>query len=259
MHINHLLSLKNRIAVVIGGAGKIGFPMAQGLAEAGAIVYIASSSEENIKSALIKLNKSNLNVKGIKLDMSSEKSVLDAIVKIKIESGTPNILINCGSVRPMKLFMDDSVENWDKSMSINARGVFITCRAFGKEMAINKSGSIINISSIYGLVSPDMNIYEGSSFETEPDYPFLKGGIISFSKYMASYFAKSGVRVNIVAPGGMFNNQEKPFLSKYSKRVPLGRMACEDDMKGIAVYLASDASSYVTGSVFAIDGGWTTI
>jgi|MDTF01.1.fsa_nt_gb NAD(P)-dependent dehydrogenase (short-subunit alcohol dehydrogenase family) len=259
MHINQLMSLNNRVAVVIGGAGKIGYPMAEGLAEAGALVYIASSSEDSINPALKKLEKLSLNVKGIKIDMSSEKSVIDAIAKIKQESGSPSILINSGCIRPMKLFMDDSIENWDKSMNVNARGIFITCRAFGKEMAKTGSGSIINISSIYGLVSPDMDIYEGSSFETEPDYPFIKGGIISFSKYMASYFAKSGVRVNVVAPGGIFNNQENPFLSKYTNRVPLGRMACSDDMKGIAVYLASDASSYVTGSVFPVDGGWTAI
>ena len=259
MHINELLSLKNRIAVIIGGAGKIGYPMAEALAEAGALVYIASSSEENFSSSVKKLKKLKLNVRGIKIDMSSEKSVLKAIEKIKNESGVPDILINSGCIRPMSLFMNDTVESWDMSMLVNARSMFITCRAFGREMAKKGSGSIINLSSIYGLVSPDMEIYDGSDFETEPDYPFIKGGIIAFSKYMASYLSNSGVRVNVIAPGGFFNNQKEPFLSKYIKRVPLGRMASHDDMKGVALYLASDASSYVTGTVIPVDGGWTAI
>ena len=149
MHINQLMSLNNRVAVVIGGAGKIGYPMAEGLAEAGALVYIASSSEDSINPALKKLEELSLNVKGIKIDMSSEKSVIDAIAKIKQESGSPSILINAGCIRPMKLFMDDSIDNWDLSMTTNARGSFIINKLFGNAMAEQGSGSIINISSIY--------------------------------------------------------------------------------------------------------------
>ena len=171
----------------------------------------------------------------------------------------PDILINAGCIRPMQHFFHDSVENWDKSMSVNARGIFITCRAFGNEMAKQGMGSIINISSVYGMVAPDMNIYEGSNFETEPDYPFLKGGIISFTKYLASYFSKNNVRVNCISPGGFFDNQPEPFLTKYVNKTPLGRMATHDDMKGVALFLASDSSSYITGSVIPVDGGWTAI
>ena len=104
-----------------------------------------------------------------------------------------------------------------------------------------------------------MTLYEGSDFETEPDYAFLKGGIISFSKYLSSYYAKKGVRVNCISPGGFYNNQPEPFLSKYIAKTPMGRMAEHDDMKGVALFLASDASKYITGSVIAVDGGWTVI
>ena len=159
----------------------------------------------------------------------------------------------------MKRFFNDTVENWDNSMEVNARGMFVTCRQFGNAMALSGGGVIINISSIYGLVAPDMNIYKGSSFETEPDYPFLKGGIISFSKYLASYYAEKKVRVNCISPGGFFNNQPEPFLSKYIAKTPLARMANHDDMKGVALFLASDASSYITGVVIPVDGGWTMI
>ena len=109
------------------------------------------------------------------------------------------------------------------------------------------------------MVAPDMNIYNGLDFETEPDYPFIKGGIISFSKYLSSYYAKSNVRVNCISPGGFFNNQPELFLKNYISKTPLGRMANHDDMKGIALFLASDASSYITGSTIPVDGGWTAI
>ena len=155
--------------------------------------------------------------------------------------------------------MDDSIDNWDLSMTTNARGSFIINRLFGNAMAEQGSGSIINISSIYGVVAPDMSIYEGSNFETEPDYPFIKGGLIMLSKYLASYYAKKNVRVNVIAPGGLYNNQPEPFLSKYKAKVPMGRMAVEDDLKGPALFLASDLSSYVTGTVLPVDGGWTSI
>ena len=259
MHIEKLFSLEGQCAVVIGGSGKIGFPMAEALAEAGAKVYIASRSPKNFQSAVDKICSQGLDAEGVMLDQSSEESVIEVVNAITKDFRAPDILINAGCSRPMKKFFYDSVDNWDKSMQENARGIFITARVFGESMAKNGKGSIINISSIYGLVAPDMNIYEGSDFETEPDYAFLKGGIISFSKYLASYYAKKEVRVNCISPGGFYNNQPEPFLSKYIAKTPMGRMAEHDDMKGVALFLASDASRYITGSVIAVDGGWTIV
>jgi NAD(P)-dependent dehydrogenase (short-subunit alcohol dehydrogenase family) len=259
MHVKKIFSLEGKCAVVIGGAGKIGLPMAQSLAESGAKVYIASRSEANFQPAVDQLRAENLDVTGISIDQSNEDSVKNVIKTISGEYKVPDILINSGCSRPMKRFFNDTVENWDNSMEVNARGMFVTCRQFGNAMALSGGGVIINISSIYGLVAPDMNIYKGSSFETEPDYPFLKGGIISFSKYLASYYAEKKVRVNCISPGGFFNNQPEPFLSKYIAKTPLARMANHDDMKGVALFLASDASSYITGVVIPVDGGWTMI
>lgn len=259
MHITRLLSLEGKVAVVIGGAGKIGFPMAESLAEAGALVYIASRQAKTYEPAVKKLVSAGLEVRGICLDMSDEISVKQALKYIQADSNSPHILINSACNRPMNKFMDDTIENWDKSMSINARGLFITCRAFGEAMAAQGGGSIINISSIYGMVAPDMKIYAGSDFETEPDYPFIKGGTIMFSKYLATYYADQNVRVNCIAPGGFYNNQPEPFLTKYIERVPLRRLANHDDMKGVALFLASRASNYITGCVIPVDGGWTAI
>ena len=193
------------------------------------------------------------------MDQSAEASVAACLGKIKAKFKAPDILVNCGVERPMKKFFEDTAENWDRSMAVNARGLFITCRAFAKAMQAQGQGSIINVSSIYGLVAPDQRIYEGTDMQTEPDYPYTKGGMIMFSKYLASLLAKDNIRVNCIAPGGFFNNQSEPFLSQYVAKVPLGRMAGADDIKGVAVFLGSDASQYITGTVIPVDGGFTII
>jgi len=261
MHINELFSLKGKCATIIGGAGKIGFPMSEALAEADADVCIVSTNEKNYIEATQKLQNQGLSAQGFQIDQSNEDSVKKCFNQIKNKFKIPDILVNCGVERPMKeRYFEDTVENWDRSMAVNARGLFLTCRVFGKAMQEQRSGSIINVSSIYGLVAPDPNLYEGTDIhQTEPDYPYTKGGMQMFSKYLASFFAKDNVRVNCIAPGGFFNNQPEPFLSRYIKKVPLGRMAYHDDLKGITVFLASDASSYLTGAVIPLDGGLTII
>jgi NAD(P)-dependent dehydrogenase (short-subunit alcohol dehydrogenase family) len=181
------------------------------------------------------------------------------IASIESDYKTPDILINSGVERPMKKYIDDDPATWDRSMEVNAKGLFLTCRAFGRSMKKAGGGSIINIASIYGLVAPDPSIYEGTDMNTEPDYPYTKGGMIMFSKYFASYYAQHNVRVNCIAPGGMYNNQDESFVDRYIQRVPMNRMAYADDMKGVAVFLASPASAYITGCVIPVDGGYTII
>lgn len=252
MHIKDLFSLEGKTAVVVGGYGKIGYPMSEALAEAGADVFIASPSAEKRSNALN-------NIQTIQMNQADEEDVERVLHEVTIQSRVPSILINSGVERPMKNFFDDTVATWDRSMEVNARGLFVTCRAFGRAMAKSGGGSIINIASIYGLVAPDQSLYEGTDFQTEPDYPYTKGGMIMFSKYLASFFAKQNVRVNCVAPGGFFNHQPSVFLEKYNRKTPIGRMANHDDLKGVAVFLASEASRYVTGVVIPVDGGFTMI
>ena len=259
MHVNELFSLGGKCAVVIGGAGKIGFPMAEALAEAGARVYIASTSDANYSAAVSKLKSDGLDAEGMRMDQSSEAEVLECLDRIRETFRTPDVLVNCGVERPMRRYFDDSVDAWDRSMAVNARGLFITCRAFANAMAAAEGGSIINVASIYGVVAPDPLLYEGTEIQTEPDYPYTKGGMIMFSKYLASLFAKRNVRVNAIAPGGFFNDQAEPFHSQYCRKVPMGRMASHDDLKGVTVFLASRASQYVTGVVVPVDGGFTMI
>lgn len=259
MNINNLLSLKNYSAIVIGGAGKIGFPISEALAEAGAKVYICSTNTENFSGAVEKLRIKDLDVQGFKLDQTSEDDINSLINLIRKTEFPLKVLVNSGVIRPMKMFFEDSLLNWNKSMAINSGGLFLTCKLFGKELVENGGGSIINVSSIYGTVAPDMSIYEGCDFETEPDYPYTKGGMNMFSKYLASYYASKNVRVNIISPGGFFNDQKQPFLNNYIKKVPMKRMAFHDDLKGVAVFLASDASSYITGNNIFVDGGFNII
>jgi NAD(P)-dependent dehydrogenase (short-subunit alcohol dehydrogenase family) len=258
-HINELLSLENRCAVVIGGKGKIGYPMVEALAEAGARVYIASPSASDDDRSIKALYAKGLRVYGRSLNQSEEEDIKALIASIENDFKTPDILINSGVERPMKKYYDDDPINWDRSMEVNARGLFLTCRTFGKCMAKAGGGSIINVASIYGLVAPDPSLYEGTDMNTEPDYPYTKGGMIMFSKYLASYLAKDSIRVNCIAPGGMFNSQPKSFIDRYIKRVPMKRMASPDDLKGIALFLASDASQYITGAVIPVDGGLTSL
>jgi NAD(P)-dependent dehydrogenase (short-subunit alcohol dehydrogenase family) len=255
--VQELFSLKGKCAVVVGGAGRIGAPMAEALAEAGACVYIASRSSSADHAVVTRLAKAGLDVRASAFDQSDETSVKGTIETIAAEHSMPAILVNSGVERPMTRFLEDDVESWDRSMAVNARGLFVTCRAFARGMAANGGGSIINVASIYGLVAPDPAMYEGSAEGTEPDYPYTKGGMIMFSKYLATYYASQGVRVNCIAPGGLFDNQPEPFYSRYIAKVPMKRMAAPDDLKGVTVLLASAASAYITGAVIPVDGGWT--
>jgi NAD(P)-dependent dehydrogenase (short-subunit alcohol dehydrogenase family) len=261
MKIQDLFSLENECAVVIGGSGKIGMPISEALAEAGADVIIATRTLESAEKAITDFKSKGLSVDWVRVDQASEVSVKNCIEEsVRLTNKFPKILINCGVERPMQgRFYDDTVDNWDKSMQVNARGLFVTCREFANVMATHGGGSIINVSSVYGVVAPDPRLYEGSDFETEPDYPYTKGGMIAFSNYLAAKFAHKKIRVNVLAPGGYFNNQPQPFLDNYCKKVPLGRMALYDDLKGPVVFLASQASSYITGQTICVDGGFTTV
>lgn len=252
-----MFSLKNKTALVIGGKGKIGLEVSCGLAEQGAKVIVASRNIKTSKDILKRFNA--LGIEILKMDASIEAEVNFVVDKITEDDGNIDILVNCSAWRPQTNFINDSVEDWENSIRVNSNAIFIPSRAIGRKMARNKGGSIINISSIYGLTAPPMSIYNDCDFETEPDYPFLKSGCIGFSKYLSSYFAEDGVRVNVLAPGGIFNNQPESFTKRYNEMVPMRRMASAKDIVGATVFLASDASSYVTGAVIPIDGGWTAV
>jgi NAD(P)-dependent dehydrogenase (short-subunit alcohol dehydrogenase family) len=138
-------------------------------------------------------------------------------------------------------------------------GLFAMCKAFLPVMVERGRGSIINISSIYGVVANDPSLYEGTDMKQPPDYTFVKAGMINFTRYLANYFGRQGVRANCICPGGYADDQPEPFVDQYTKRVPVGRMLENDDIKGAVVFLASDASEYVTGTSLMVDGGFTSL
>ena len=259
MHTNELFSLKGRNALVVGGAGKIGFPISEGLAEAGAKVYIGSTNRVNFMDAVKRLQDKGLKAEGVLFDQSDEKSIKATHQEIYSKGDKISVLVYSGVARPMTQFATSASSDWDRSMEVNARGLFLTCREFVQDMLEVGEGSILNVASIYGVVAPDMYIYENVDFETEPDYPYTKGGMIQYTKYLASYYARNKITANCIAPGGFFNNQPEPFMERYLLKVPMRRMAYHDDIKGVAVFLATKASQYVTGQVVAIDGGLTIV
>jgi len=257
MSVLDMFSLKGKVALVTGGAGLYGRQIVKAMAEAGAETYIASRNVDALEKVSREHCENSLNVTAAKLDQGEEGSILSLKDMILERSGRLDILVNNAVARTMKGW-DDDLENFAKSMHINATGLFAITRAFGDEMAKQKSGSIINIGSIQGMVGPDAAIYKGCDFHGfVPDYFFHKGGMINFTRFAASYYGQFDIRCNCISPGGYLNNQGEPFVTQYSDRTFLGRMANETDLMGAVVFLASDASVYITGANLAVDGGYT--
>lgn len=257
-------SLKGKVALITGGAGKYGRQLVEGLSQAGAKTYVASRQLDKLQKLADELNAidnsgSNRNglVIPLQVDQGDEASILSLKDEIlKREKGL-DILVNNAVARTMSGWNDD-VSKFEESMRVNATGVFLMTRTFGDIMADAGKGSIINIGSMQGMVGPDGSLYEGLSFHGfVPDYFFHKGGMINLTKFVASYYGPKNVRCNCLSPGGFFANQPEEFVERYSKRTFLGRMANDSDLAGIVVFLASDASLYITGTNIPVDGGYT--
>jgi NAD(P)-dependent dehydrogenase (short-subunit alcohol dehydrogenase family) len=254
--VQELFDLRGRVAVVTGGAGLYGRQIAEALAEAGAKTFMASRNLEKLRAQADIFRKAGLDVTALQYDQGDEQSMLDLLKQVTDAAGAVDVLVNNSVLRPMHDWTGTAAE-FAESMKINATGVFIMTRAFGEHMAERGKGSIINVGSIQGVVGPDYTLYEGLNMMTPPDYFFHKGGMVQFTKFAASKLGPRGVRVNTITPGGFFSNQNPTFLERYYARTFLGRMANDSDLKGVIVFLASDASAYVTGANIMIDGGYT--
>jgi len=257
MNVLELFSLKGKVALVTGGAGLYGVTISTALGEAGASVVIASRNLNRCEKVAKDLRSKNLDVVAMPLDLSIKDSIIALKDRIINTYGKIDILFNNAVARKGGSMDTMTAEEWEKPMKVNSTGLFLCSKIFIEEMVKQKSGSVINISSIYGIVGPDFSIYGNTGMTNPANYSFAKGGMIAFTRYLATYYAKYNIRVNCISPGGLFTNQPKEFVDNYIKRTPLGRMANEDDLKGAAVFLASDASSYITGHNLVVDGGWT--
>ena len=252
-----LFRLDGRLAVVTGGAGFYGTPISRALAEAGAKVIIASRNREHCEERAAELRTAGLACEAEQFDMGDPDSIRALYARITDAHGVADILVNNALLRSPTHYDEATPDQWAAALQANITGIHICTSVFSAGMRARGSGSIINIASIYGVVAPDFRIYEGMDFASPPDYPFHKGGLIAYTRYCASLFAPEGVRVNCLSPGGYYSGQSDTFVERYSARVPMGRMACDDDIAGPIVFLASDASRYITGANILVDGGLT--
>jgi len=251
-------SLKNRITLVTGGAGLFGRQIVEAMAEAGATVIVTSRNIDTLKPHCDAWTSSGLAVYPETLDQSDESSVLALRDRVLAKHNRLDVLVNNAVQRPMGDW-ESGAEQFAQSMAVNATGLFMITNAFGDHMAEHGGGSIINIGSIQGMLGPDYTLYEDLGWGSPPDYFFHKGGMINFTRYVASRLGPRGVRCNTLSPGGFFNGQDTRFVERYARRTALGRMADDKDLKGAVVFLASDASAYVTGINLPVDAGYTAI
>lgn len=245
--------LNNKVIIVTGGRGLIGREIVKELRERGAVAIDADMSVSTDAEA-----------RTFHLDLTDNGSI-DALIEFTLSNygGRIDGLINAAYPHTPDWgrykFEDTPFEHWSENVRIQLNPVFYIDQQVARVMARQKSGSIVNFGSIYGIVGNDFTIYEEYGGSSPAEYCAIKGGIINFTRYMASYLGKDGIRVNCVCPGGIFDNQREEFLRAYNHRCPMKRMGNPDDIAPLCLFLVSDGAKYITGQIIAADGGWTAI
>lgn len=264
MNQPNLFDLTGRIAIVTGGAGLLASEHALALAEFGAKVVLADLNYEKCKEASEKLSAQGVTSVAKFCDVTSKESWENLLAEVVSEYGKVDILINnAGFTNQSKSanfdasFENFPLEDWNAIMDVNLTGTFLGCQVIGRHMIANGKGSIINMASLYGVVSPHHKIYPGTGISQPVAYSVSKHGVVALTKYLATLWAEKGVKVNSVTPGGIFNGHQGLFLERFKQLNPIGRMSDKTEVRGGIVYLASDASSHVIGHNLIIDGGWT--
>jgi NAD(P)-dependent dehydrogenase (short-subunit alcohol dehydrogenase family) len=248
-----LFSLEDRVAVVTGGAGQLGAEIVRGFEERGARVAVFDIAAERYR-----------------VDVTNREEIAQATDEVEQEWGVPDVLVNAAALdsppdaraEEVGRFESYPERAFDQVMDVNVKGTFLASQVVGARMATEGRGSIINISSVYGMLSPVQELYEfrrrgGEEFVKPVAYSVSKSALYNLTRYLATYWAKSGVRVNTLTLAGVWNDQPREFLDAYTARMPMGRMANVSEVVGPVVFLASDASSYVTGANLVADGGWS--
>lgn len=252
-----LFSLQNKTILLTGGAGLYGRGLASMLAQTGCTLILAARDVAKLQVVAQEESAQGYRVFAEALDQGDEASVLALHDRIASTFGPLHGLVNNAVLRPMK-GASGSAEQFAESMRVNATGVMLMHRHFGRTMAEAGRGSIVNIGSIQGMIGPSYELYTGTTMgDMPPDYFFHKGGMENMTRFYAALFGPQQVRVNCLAPGGFFNHQPEPFLQRYCEHTMLGRMADESDLGGAVIFLLSDASKYITGVNLPVDGGYT--
>jgi NAD(P)-dependent dehydrogenase (short-subunit alcohol dehydrogenase family) len=274
MTIQEKFDLTGRVAIVTGGVGLLGAEFCKTLAEAGAAVAVVDLNASASQAVADTLTKSGYKAQAFTTDITQPDSVNAMVENVLSSFGSIDVLVNSAALDPKfdpdavkkgitpGAFEDYPLADWNAALNVNLTGMFLITQACVKPMiAQGKKGSIINICSTYGLNGPDQRIYikDGERVAFKPVYyTVTKAGVMGFTKYLAAYYAGTDIRVNALTPGGVFNNHEEYFVKNYSAKTILGRMAKKDEMNGALLFLASNASSYMTGNNIVVDGGWTS-
>jgi NAD(P)-dependent dehydrogenase (short-subunit alcohol dehydrogenase family) len=255
-----MFDLNGLVALVTGGAGIYGKHIVRALAQAGAHVIVASRDLPKCEKLARSLQQDSLRAEAAEIDLASEPSVRALRDRIISEHKHLDVLVNNAVSRAGGDLYDTNAADWELVMKVNSAGLFLSCQIFSEPMLEARSGSIINIASIYGMVGPHFSIYRDTQLHNSVSYAFSKGGMINLTRYLASVLGPFNVRVNCLSPGG-FRTEDTPeqFAQNYSQHTLLGRMAAPDDIKGPVVFFASEASKYITGQNLPVDGGWTAI
>jgi NAD(P)-dependent dehydrogenase (short-subunit alcohol dehydrogenase family) len=264
-----LFDLHGQVAVVTGGAGLLGSQFCQTLAQAGASVVIADLNPTAAGKLAETINASGGSAMSLAVDVTDPTAVDHMVAHTLASYAHLDILVNSAALDPKfdlqhgghsNAFEDYPLEAWNQAINVNLTGMFLCCRAAAHPMLAQKKGVIINLSSIYGLTAPDQRLYQqpGQPPQYKPVYySVTKYGVLGLTAYLAAYFAGKNIRVNTLSPGGVFNQHDDSFTKAYSARTMLGRMATDDDLNGALLFLASDASAYMTGANLVVDGGWS--
>jgi NAD(P)-dependent dehydrogenase (short-subunit alcohol dehydrogenase family) len=267
--VQHSFALEGKVAVVTGAAGLLGREHLRALAEAGAYIVGLDRTAEVATVARAIAAENGVESLGLEADICDPDQLRRARDEIVARFGRLDVLVNNAAINdavegrrgPPVTFEEYPLSAWRHTLDVNVTGVFLCCQVLGAEMARRGRGSIINIASTYGIVAPNQSLYrDAEGLQTmykSAAYSTSKGAVLSLTRHLAAYWGSKGVRVNALSPGGVENGQDAGFVKRYSERTPLGRMANPTDYKGAIVFLASEASSYVTGANIVEDGGFT--
>lgn len=261
INFKNKFDLGGKVIIITGGMGLLGKAFAEACAQFGANIVLADIEKMNSEEYAKEMSKRHSReMIGVSINVGNREDV-EKLKKITLEKfGKIDGLINCHQNKTAKFFAkfeEYKDEDWDAVVETNLRGTYLTCQIIGGYMAENGGGSVINMPSTYSVVAPNQNLYRGTSIGCPAAYSASKGGVMALSQYLSTYWANKGVRVNQITPHGVWNNHEEQFEKNFSELSPLKRMSYNHEVAGAAVFLLSDASSYVTGHNLMVDGGWT--